>query len=389
MDFFDDWRTDLWNRWQEQIPRLQSLLGRAREGTAIYARVPLFDLRTYSPQSFKPGGRVSRQPEKNHDYTYWLRGAQRPIRMEYRHPHVDLQLQGFFEYAPEQVEYIEFSVAAAIPCQYYYLTQEAGQLTSRRRIFLNGGGDYPAWRNLDVLDRADRFKSDPKNHLIHMEQYNVHDGRIQSGQGYMEGLGISPARYALSYLYSSAGKLEQVVQQWENGQQQTVFAARTAKTLGRLSAELSERIANSVLEALGKLAGGSPLRAVELAFRSVENYLPYVVPCSQQDALDGFTFLLNIDVSRWIQLPGDKFDPDLTEFQERVSKTEKWDAGSKMLRRAARLVNERIASVCPIAEGFVCYAIDWEIEGSEAAEIFIECGADPEQVKRWKHLGWL
>jgi hypothetical protein len=60
-----------------------------------------------------------------------------------------------------------------------------------------------------------------------------------------------------------------------------------------------------------------------------------------------------------------------------------------MVRRAARLINENIRTVCPIAAGFFAYSIDAEMEGAGDAEILLECGASPAQLKLWKSLNWL
>ena len=76
-----------------------------------------------------------------------------------------------------------------------------------------------------------------------------------------------------------------------------------------------------------------------------------------------------IDPSRWISLAEEDFEPEITEFGQRVEASDNSTAVSKMLREAARRVTERAPAELDVADGFVAFAIDWELEGDELAKI--------------------
>jgi hypothetical protein len=102
----------------------------------------------------------------------------------------------------------------------------------------------------------------------------------------------------------------------------------------------------------------------------------------------GLNLACTVDPSAWIELPSNEFEPQLTEFQDRISRASDWDTGARMVRKAALLINREIRNVCPIADGLFAYALDPEIEGDDSS-VFVECGASQQQVQTWKQAGWI
>jgi len=108
-----------------------------------------------------------------------------------------------------------------------------------------------------------------------------------------------------------------------NGAKVTVFAARSKSGLKELAAGLSEKIASRTLEALSNANYSAPVQVVELSFRSVSNYVPIIIPATEQDTVSNMCFALTIDQKSWIELNGEDFEPEMEEFLERMSTAEK------------------------------------------------------------------
>ena len=386
---FEASRADLWKRWQSWIDRMRELQEQPIQGAQFYSEVPLFDLRRFSARRFRPGGRLHREPQEKWRYRseYWLDDSGRPLRM--RAYDSTFRAEGFYGYSPDRVEYVEYSIASRLPRIYTTVLLEGNCVTSVGQIFLNCGGERPNWMELDVEDRATLYRETLLEHAITIERFDWEGGTIRSGEGYFEGLGILPRAYNLVYSYSDEGKLLTTVRVWESGEKETVFAATSSRNLQELSDCLAEAIAKMTLAEIAKLDSGPALRAVELCFRAGDDYCPILVPSFEGDGVDGFCLSGDVDQSRWVEFPDGAFDPDLAEFHGRISRAERWGIAAKMLRGAARRINERVATARPVADGFIAFAIDWSMESDRATKIFAECGAGRARIREWKRMDWL
>lgn len=249
----------------------------------------------------------------------------------------------------------------------------------------------PILRGMPSSRLAERVLADPHLHQIRIEGYDAQEGRIRSAWAWTEGMGVRPQHSTLTYSYSEDGKLQKIVEIWEDGGAQTVFAARTETSLKQLSAALSQRIAGRIIDALQRASFQSPLVVVELPYRPPANFIPSVVPGAHADVdrLADLCLVAAIDPKRWIELPEEDFSPEITEFMERMNSTERWESGEKMLRQAARMVTEFGRGQPWASEDFVAFAIDWESEGGELAKVLKACGADARTLKNWKKRGWI
>jgi hypothetical protein len=195
-------------------------------------------------------------------------------------------------------------------------------------------------------------------------------------------------RATLHYTYTG-DRLERIVQRSASLGDQTVYAAPQATGLERLSADLARRIAEATVEAMRGRKKEFPLAALELSYRAVQSYVPVVIPCSERDALSELCLCTAIDVRRWIELREEQFSPAMADFQERLRRTEEYDAGTRMLRDAARQVAELARRQLPVTPHFVAYAIDWELEGDQLATILRECGASADALRDFQSRGWI
>lgn len=385
-----DWlKEDLWRRWRGRMERSAVAETPAGAWRPVYGRGPLYDLKTYTPRRFEPGGRSSEQPfSRDDNWIYRLDDAGRPVQMDTRHSFNRIDWHGTYEYTADGAEYIEWCLQTGVCSQYARVTIREGVPAAFQRLAINARGSFPVWQGVARRTLIELIASDPKNYQIAIERYDIRDGRIEGGEAYTEGLGAPAMRSTLHYTYAG-DKLDRIVQRSASHGDQTVYAAPQATSLERLSADLARRLADRTLEALRGRKKEFPLAALELSYRAVQSYVPVIIPCSERDALSELCLCTAIDVRRWIQLREEDFSPAMADFQERLRSTEQYEAGTEMLRDAARQVTELARRHLTVTPHFVAYAIDWELEGDQLVTILRECGASPDALRQFQSRGWI
>jgi hypothetical protein len=389
MDSIDSLKDDLWRRWRDRMERSAVAEKPAGATRVVYGRSPLYDLKTYTPRQFEPGGRSSEQPfPRDDNWIYRLDDAGRPVEMETRHSFNRVDWHGTYEYTADAAEYVEWCVQTGVCSQYARMTIRDGVPAAFQRLAINARGSFPVWQGVARRTLVELIASDRKNYQIAIERYDVRDGRIEEGEAYTEGLGAPPMRSTLHYTYAG-DKLDRIIERSAAHGDRTVFAAPQATSVERLSADLARRIAEKIVEAVRGRKKEFPLAALELSYRAVQSYVPVVIPCSERDALSELCLCTAIDVRRWIQLREADFSPAIVDFQERLRSTEQYDAGTEMLRDAARQVTELARRQLTVTPDFVAYAIDWELEGDQLATILRECGASADAIRKFQSRGWI
>ncbi|MGB6724225.1 MAG: hypothetical protein WBE72_25755 [Terracidiphilus sp.] len=354
-----------------------------------YANVPLFDLKTYTPRKFPPGGRVLPKPPEtgNPYYAYRLDGVGRPVHMAYSRLVNGLVLRGFYQYGADEVEYVEFCLQTEVVSDYARMALRNGLPATYQHVEIDGHGSHPSGQK--GKDAVATITGNSFLYWIQVEEYEAADNRIVRGRAMFEGKKLAPQLSTLEYSYSDEGRLARVVRVNEDGSRFTEFAARSKISMKELATRLSEKIATRTIEALKGAGFDSPLQAVELSYRSGTEYVPGVIPATQRDPISNLGLVLAIDPSRWIALNREDFEPEMADFTERLHEAEQRNLGTKMLRQAALLVAKLAPGTRMTAGCFVAYAIDWEFEGQDLRAILKECGASGETFKRLKEMGWL
>ena len=294
---------------------------------------------------------------------------------------------GLYGYSLDELEYTEFCIETEVPGKYERAVFHNGQPVSFQRLMVNGKGAYPIWRGRgsEKAQRLREITSNPGNYRIWIEEYETADGLVRSGRGYVEGMGAAHNHFTLSYSYSDDGRLQRVIRHWANGDRQTVFAARSNITMRALAATLSQKIAARTVEALGEVSFQAPLASVELSYRSVTDYVPIIIPRTELDGV----FDHHITRQRMIELPQEDFEPEMADFMQRLESSDRYQAGTRMLREAARLLTKLNGAQATTANGFVAFAIDWEFEGHDLLKVLKDCGADSHALRVWRERGWL
>jgi len=391
VDSLEQLREDLWIRWRNAFDRIGELrtLEVARDDRKLYSNSARFNLRDFRPHSFHAGGRVLKEQPKeaNFYYVYRVDESGRPVHMSARHTVNKIDWEGIYLYSDTGAEYIEFCLQTKVVNDYARVAFQNALPVTLQHFKVNGGGSHLAGRT--GKKTIDFIASSPFNYFVEVEEYDSSTGRIISGRALSEGLGLPRTRSALEYSYSESGKLLQVTRTQDNGGKTTAYAAQTLTSTGDLADRLSEKIAANVIESLKKMDFASPLLSVELFYRQVTNYVPHIIAVTERDFLANPGPVATLDQKHWIDLTGQDFEPEMTEFTERLNADEEWDPGTSMLRNAALLVKQRLPQLLATADCFVAFPIDWEFEGQDLHAILKECGATNEALTKLKTIGWL
>jgi hypothetical protein len=386
-------KLDLWNRWSKHVvePTIPQM---ARGARTVHSQFSRFNLLNWGSPDVVAGGKV--YPAQNSidpitvEYIYVLDEAGRPLTMALRDSEKRDISQGEFRYSTDEIEFVEFNLESKIPSLYERVTFRDGIRTSYQRLAENIGGMIPPrWRNLDRRELARQFQASRLNYYLSVEAYDVADGRIRGGESLMEGSG-SGSRFALDFAYLADGQLNSVSRRYPDGSVQTLFLRRSNRTLDELTNDLARRIADRVMGEMRRRTFGAPVIGIELSYQS-GNELPFVTYLTEADNLAEFPITDASVTQREIPVREEHVGPQIAEFMARIEEEDDLSADTRMVRRAARLINLEANPGFPRAKDFVAYAIDWEIagNGTQLVQLLEECGASKAAIDSWKKRGWL
>jgi hypothetical protein len=383
----DELRADLVERWKRAFGRFDEATAKA-EGAVetAYTEYPAFALEGYTPKKFKPGARLKKERIED-GYAFELDAKKRPLRVRFAHRVNRVSWRGFFRYADDEVESVEYCVETRVPSLYNRLILEGGGVLAEQRFVCNSGGHFSGLAGKSAAANAARILSDPTDFFIYITRYELENGVPVAAEEHHE---VSGETYRPTRTYSYAGdELERVVQHWPGGETRTLFAVKSKTSTKALSERLSEAIAKAVVARVREWKLGAPLVALELSYREHDARVPILVPLTADDRPSSLALSAEIDASRWITLSEEDFAPDIADFGQRVEESGSATAVAKRLRTAALTVTETARSLPNVADDFVAYAIDWELEGDELAKILKQCGASRAKLTEWKKKKWL
>ena len=379
---------DLWKRWEKHL--LHPDLERQPKGSrTVYSQGIRFHMQDWHRPLLAPGGRLLATPIKGNHYEYELDQSGKPLSVVHQGVlnKAKISWRGVFRYLPNEIEFVEFCIQTGVPSTYHRVTL-AGQLpASRQFLSIVAGGYNPTWRSMSAEKIREAIRSNPHTHSYRVERYESSEERLSWGECLYGPNGAS--HWTLSFSYAPDGALQRVTQKWDTGAAAIAYQARTKVSLRVLSRNVASRIATTVAERLNEVRFASPLVAIELSYKAVENYLPLVIAYTESDEIDSFPVLDPEKSGHRIELHADDLEPELAEFNGRILESEKWTEGAKMLREAARLLTQHQSLGVPTAEAFVAFAIDWELEIDNFSRILRACGADAKSIRAWKARGWL
>lgn len=382
-------RADLIARWEAAFDRLAELETAAavEAETVVYTRHSAYSLDGYSPKRFKPGTRLSRLPiSPGDDYVYRLDAEGRPIHVQHEHRFNRVRWEGFFTYRRDQVEYLSFCLETKVPNEYGRLALRDGVVVSSQRFLCNSGGAWPALAEMAAEEAANEILGDSRLYFIFLTDFHVEDGLPRSADVYPAG-GSDSRR--LEYEYSDARKLERIIEHRDGKPSRTEFVAKSKVSERDLEARLSGKIADEIMAQLRAMSLSSPLVAVEMTYLAGQHHIPSIIAATVEDRIESLSLVTQIDASRWVELDEEQFAPDITEFNQRVEAAETWAPVARLLSMAARRVTADAEKHVRVAEGFIAFAVDWELDGHQLEATLERCGASREQLRKFAKAGWL
>jgi hypothetical protein len=369
---------DVWARWETYFRQPHVPAPSSQPARTVYANGPRFSLTDWGVALVAAGGRTSSEPIPHvNNYVYELDSSGRPLTVRHSHRVNDVDWHGAYRYGPSEIELVELCLQTRVPSIYDRVTLVDALPVTRQSVRINGAGSFPMWRSMPREKVRESIRTESRNFQCFVEQYEIAEGRYISGEGVREGLGTPLRHWTLSFTCSPTGRLERVVQRWDTGEETTAFAAKSSTTVAKLSSTLAHRIADRVIEALNTMRLGSPLVAIELAYRVADRYLPTAIAYTVEDNIEGFPVLHPVASDRVIELTAAEFEPEMAELMGRMSSKDDWTIGTKMLRHAARLLSKADGLRAPVLESFCAFAIDWELEGDDFDQIVKECRKVP------------
>lgn len=306
---------------------------------------------------------------------------------------------GFYKWSNDFVEYIEFCLFTKVP-------------SCIQRVFLKNNNKL-IYQSLDLYTRSHYlvFLELSKNEIIehvvnnhsftlNINKYKYRNNAITKSCGIHNFLGQAEYNFEDIYFYDKRKVLQKIKRFYENWPPQIQYIKPSLKTFKKLSYELSQLLAKYIIEALSKFQLDSPLFNVQIEFHYCDNYWPeYLRVITEQSkikALNGNegSFFINHTFFEWIRISESKIEVNeetenmFAQFIQRITDNENWEAGRKMLRQVARIMNEnKLCLKVPVSKEFVAFALDPTLI-EDVEECLIKSGADKQKVKEWKKLKW-
>jgi hypothetical protein len=385
-------------RWKDAFDEIGLINDYEKKVVSVkYASTFRYDLRDYSSGKIKAGGKMtSERPEAEsnfHEYGFDKDGF--PAINKFRHNWNKVDWAGYFKKERDLIEYIEFCLNTNIPSCVQRVVLKNGRKVTFQSLSINGrgSGTYNALSREYLIEK---IINDNFSLMYSIEEYFFDNNSISKANGLAYGPGVEEYEYEDIYRYHENGKLKMIKTYFADGQSRV----RYYKSLDKLSLtqrmnNLSQKIAEAIINYLRGVKIDSPLFYLELSYRAVENYWPSLVLFTELDKekslKEGRSPLLPDWLARgYIYIPQTEIEEDLQEFFQIMEETENWMSGTKMLRSAAKiLTTSKLNGVIATSDDFVAYSIDGSLEANELPKILLESGADKSQIKRWKKAGWL
>jgi hypothetical protein len=306
----------------------------------------------------------------------------------------------FYTYTDSLVEIIEYSVPPRIPLKVQQIFIENGQVIRHASFRLNGYTSLYSEKgsNPDTLYEwlgyNGRFKL--------VEEY-VYDGnRVVGIRLYRETPGIAPYRAEEQFFYDGAGRLLRIEQLNESGQRRLLYKKREkGQTFRSIRQAATQRLIESIVERLRAENIGEKLCCIDLFYQSGSSHFPPIIFLSRDADRQKLLAANNPEAKYYIFNPGligeqwylEITDADTLEIcsqlEQEIQSGQKWDAATGILREvAATLTHFDWSNILNITPDFVVFAIDWEVEGDDLANV-LKASASKDQLREWKAKGWL
>jgi hypothetical protein len=366
-----------------------------------------YDLDDYGTPAFlQPGGKlfpVAAVRELGDYHFYGFNEEGLPCYTSYGHSVNNVFWQGYYSYSKEWVEYIEYNVGTKIPSGIKRIQyDDKGQKVAYQSLTVNGRGAGEEYVAMSAEQKIESIMSYEHSLFCNVELYQLDNGRIVKA----ECLGIAPGagefKYENCYTYDSNGILDEIRTMYATGESELSYVKPDEKPdVQSLMTTVAEKMAIAIVDTLEEQKVETPLSLLELSYHYADAYIPSLSPRSvaftklisrqhpDEDIFDLIFLATELDHA-YLEVKREQFERPFTQLMKIISKEEKWEMGSLMLRKVAHILTTgKLFGRIPVGDDFAAYAVDWGVEMEDFEDVLKECGATAKAIASWKERGWL
>jgi len=326
-----------------------------------------------------------------------------PCYTSYGHAVTNESWQGYYSYGKEWIEYVEYNTATKIPSGIKRIQyDENGQKVAYQSLRVIGRGEGDVYTDMDEAEKIASIIDHEHSLVCSIEKYELSAGRIEKGHCLSITPGTGESEYENSYKYNSDGILEEIRTVYASGVSRLSYVRPEEKlNIQTLMATVVESLAIAITDALETHKVETPLSLLELSYHYADVYIPLLSPRSvaftkqisrqhpDEDIFDLIFLATELDHA-YLAIASEKFERPFTQLMQIISKEEKWEMGSVLLRKVAHiLTSEKLFGRLPVGEEFAAYAVDWGMEMEDFEDVLRECGVTGKVISSWKERGWL
>ncbi|SDF69938.1 hypothetical protein [Chitinophaga filiformis] len=398
----------LLSRWKQafhEFDRLQEY--KTRVSSEKYIPGFRYNLEDYGTPAFlQPEEKlfpVAAVREINDYHFYGIAADGLPCYTSYGHAVDNVFWEGYYSYGKEWVEYVEYNTGTKIPsCIKRIQYDENGQKVAWQFLRVIGRGEGDVYMNMNTAEKIDSIIDHQHSLFCNIEKYELSAGRIEKGHCLSITPGTGESEYENIYKYNSDGILDEIRAVDASGASKLSYARPEEKlNIHTLMATVAENMAIAVADALETHEVEAPLSLLELSYHYADVYIPSLSPRSvaftrmiskqhpDEDIFDLIFLATELDHA-YLDIAPEKFERPFIQLMQIISREEKWEMGSVLLRKVAHiLTTERLFGRLPVGEEFAAYAVDWGMEMEDFEDVLRECGVTGKVISSWKERGWL
>ncbi|WP_090658370.1 hypothetical protein [Parafilimonas terrae] len=191
---------------------------------------------------------------------------------------------GFYKWNKNTTEYIEFCYSTKVPSS----VQKISIHKNKKRlqsISLKERGNFPIFSELNKQEIIDRVFQYPYT-FLDTKICDYVDERISKSFGIAFVPGMGEYAYEDVYSYDDKSSLSKIERFTENWPPQLIYIKPSGKSIEKLIDDLSNLLADAIINALDKEGIEEPIFNVQLNYHALDNYWPYIVMITDKEKGD-------------------------------------------------------------------------------------------------------
>lgn len=366
----------------------------------VYTTTPCYEIKEYGEMKVAAEHGPLQNSAEDYVYTYGLDDKGRPCYSGFGSEKDGLHAEGFYEYTDTFTEHITYSSSSGKPYIITRLYFEQGKKIGFQSFQANGGGLGHNFDATNSREMADKLRENNYTSFCTVCLYEYTNDRITGAGCWAMTPGIGFNEYKLTYTYDASGVLLEVWKVYPDNAKQCIYAkAPSHLTFQELADEISLLIAHAITDALQNEQIEGPIAIMQLGYREVSNYDPYVEVLSLKDQgriiektgqADLLVELFIVSEKQYIPLVNKPYESLMTAFINIVEDNNDYESATAMIHKAGYLLTtERLWGKSALSEDFIAYPVDWSMapDNNELIETMLKCGMRKETLEKWQQLG--